>query len=188
MKRQVDSRIWIAAVLSVMLGLTGCTADFGAGAGNGTPSPAASTASVPDPDDVPPDTTDYSKDAGNEPQAYEYEEEPPPAESVVHTLCNLNQVYFDGLRTVNSGTPIVDDKLRRSVVGLTDLLDYWDTLRTQFPDAVDDIDAGIAIAQKWDEALLSRENGDDAAADKAMASAEKLVAELPKEAAADCVQ
>ncbi len=183
--KRLQSQTWILVSLSFLLGVTGCSAE--PGDGRQTPSPGGSASSVPDPDDVPADTTDYSQDAGNEAEEYEYEDEPPPAESVALTLCNLNQVYFNGLRTLNSDTPIVDEKLRASLVGLSDLVDYWDTLRTQYPDAEDDINTGMAISQKWDEAVLSQDNGDDAAVSKAMGAAEKLIAELPEEAGSDCV-
>lgn len=180
------SRCWSVLALFSILVLGGCTAVGGASGRVGSPTPTASNESVPDPNDVPPDTTDYSTDAGDEPKEYEYEDEPPPAESVVATLCNLNQAYFTGLRSVKSGTAIVDDKLRTSLVGLSDLLDYWDSLRSEYPSSAADIETGIAIYEQWDKALLSKENGDEGAAEKAMASAEELIAKLPTEQAANC--
>lgn len=156
------------------------------------PSPAVSPPTLPstspavDPEDVPPDDTDYSQDVGNTPQLYEYSPEPEPPESVVATLCNLNQVFFKGLRTTESGEAIADSTLRTSTVALSDLTDYWDTLRVQYPDAVTDIDTGIAVQEQWKTALLDQENGDEPGAKIAMAAAEDLIGKLPKVEAADC--
>lgn len=152
----------------------------------GTGPTPTSTAAAPDPDDVPPDDTDYSKDAGNTPTQYEYEPDEEPAESVVATLCNLNQTFFDGLRNVESGTAVTDSDLRTNLVGLGDLVDYWDTLREQYADATPDIDTATEIYELWMTAVLDEENGDSAAAERGMAAAEKLIEKLPETSSADC--
>lgn len=173
-------RIIAVALLALTLATAGCTATTG-----NTPAPSVS-AGEEDPNDVPKDTTDYSVDAGNEQKEYEYEAEEPAADSVVATLCNLNQKYFTGLRTVKSGEPVVDDTLRTSLVGLGDLTDYWDTLRSQYPKSEADIDTGIAIYETWDSALLSQDNGNSGEAKAAMAKGETLIKKLPKTAASGC--
>lgn len=144
------------------------------------------TVTAGDPDDVPPDDTDYSKDVGNTPQQYEYEPEPEPPESVVATLCNLNQVFFKGLRETESGKAVADSALRTSTVALDDLTDYWETLRAQYPDAAADIDTGISVHEQWKTALLDQENGDQREAQKAMATAEELIEKLPEVDAVGC--
>lgn len=152
-----------------------------------SPSPATSETPNPvDPNDVPPDDTDYSQDVGITPQQYEYEPELEPAESVVATLCNLNQEFFKGLRTVEGGVAVADSTLRTGTVALDDLTDYWETLRAQYPDAAADIDTGVAVQEQWKTALLNVENGDDASAKTAMVEAEKLIEKLPKTTAVDC--
>lgn len=157
-----------------------------------TPGPSDSTPLSPepvdDPNDVPPDDTDYSKDVGNTPQQYEYEPELEPPESVVATLCNLNQIFFKGLRSTESGEPVADSNLRTSMVALDDLMDYWKTLRAQHPDSAADIDTAIAVHEQWKSALLSRDNGDQSGAKKAMTAAEELIKNLPEEDAVGCIQ
>lgn len=152
----------------------------------GSSSRSPGETAAPDPEDVPPDDTDYSKDAGNDPKKYTYEPDVEPAESVVATLCNLTQVFFKGLRTVDDGTAVVDSNLRTNIVGVEDLMDYWGTLRDQFPDSAADIDTAHGIYEQWSTALLEQENGEDAAAKKAMAAGEELIEKLPKTAAAEC--
>lgn len=177
--------VGVAGVLAACL-LASCSP------GEPTSSPTPSNTPVPtptatiDPNDVPPDNTDYSKDAGNTPQQYEYEPEPEPADSVVATLCNLNQVFFKGLRTVESGSAVADDTLRTNLVGLADLMDYWGPLKAQFPESSGDIDTASAIYDRWATALLDRENDDPAAAQRAMNEAEDLIGKLPAESAANC--
>ncbi len=139
-----------------------------------------------DPDDVPPDDTDYSKDVGNTPQQYEYEPELEPPESVVATLCNLNQVFFTGLRRTESGEALADSTLRTSMVALDDLTDYWETLRPHYPDAAADMDTAMAIHEQWKTALLDQDNGDQSGAKKAMAAAEELIRKLPEVDAVGC--
>lgn len=154
----------------------------------GPASTPSETGGVVDPEDVPPDDTDYSQDIGNTPQQYEYEPELEPPDSVVATLCNLNQTFFTGLRNIEQGEAVADSMLRTSTVALDDLIDYWETLRAQYPDAGDEIDTGVAIQEQWKAALLSLENGDDRGAEKAMAQAERLIEELPESAAANCYE
>ncbi len=141
-----------------------------------------------DAEDVPPDDTDYSQDVGNTPQQYQYEPELKPPESVVATLCNLNQTFFEGLRNTEAGKAVADSTLRTSTVALDDLTDYWEALRAQYPDAAGNIDTGVAVQEQWKTALLNSENGDDGAAEKAMAAAEELIDELPEAAAEDCYE
>lgn len=138
------------------------------------------------PEDVPPDDTDYSQDVGNTPQQYEYEPELEPPDSVVATLCNMNQVFFKGLRKMESGATVADSNLRTSLVGLDDLTDYWKTLRPQYPEAATDIDIAIAIREQWATALLDQDNGDPSGAKEAMAAAEELIKKLPEVDAVSC--
>lgn len=156
------------------------------------PNPAESTpessetVTAGDPNDVPPDDTDYSKDVGNTPQEYEYEPELEPAESVVATLCNLNQVFFKGLRRTESGEAVADSTLRTSMVALDDFTDSWETLRAHHPEAATDIDTGLAIHGHWKTALLDQDNGNQPGAKKAMAAAEELIGKLPEVDAVGC--
>lgn len=134
----------------------------------------------PNPNDVPPDETDYSVDAGKDLAEFEYEDEPPLADSVLSTLCNLNRTFFSGLRTSDGGGPVADDTLRTNLVGLSDLIDEWESFRGQVPDAVADIDLAEQIYVRWDTALLSMDSGDSRTAQQEMAAAERLLGELPE--------
>lgn len=171
-----------SAVLAASILLTGCTATASA------PATGAAASAVSDPDDVPPDDTDYSQDVGNSPQTFTYQAEPAPAESVAATLCNLNQTFFMGLRTESDGAAIVDDTLRTSIVGLGDLTGYLENLRVHYPDAAASIDVAGEVYQLWDEAIIDVDNGDDDAARAAMDEAERQIATLPESEAIDCVR
>ncbi len=139
-----------------------------------------------DPNDVPPDNTDYSKDVGNTPRQYEYEPEPEPPKSVIATLCNLNQVFFRGLRSTKAGEGLADSTLRTSMVALDDLMDYWETLRVHYPDATADIDLAVAVHEQWKIALVNQDNADQRGTQKAMAAAEDLIRKLPEVDAVGC--
>ena len=80
----------------------------------------------------------------------------------------------------------MDDNLRTSLVGLSDLIAEWDTLRVHYPDAVKDIDTANAIYNDWDRAILDSDNGDTAAAARMMTNADKRIGSLPKSSGADC--
>lgn len=136
------------------------------------------TASQPEPD--------YADDAGADLQQFDYPDDPEPAESIVGTLCNLNQTHFEGLRVTRDGEPVVDDNLRTVLVGLSDLLGAWETLRNHYPDSVPDIDTAREIYELWDEAVLNVDNGDLDAAQTAMDEAESLLEELPDGPSSDC--
>ncbi len=151
-----------------------------------TDGPQSSDVLGTDPEDVPEDDTDYSVDAGEELKKFEYPDDPMPAEATVDTLCNLNQEYLSGLRTIENSEPVPDDRLRTALVGFSDLLEEWDVLRTHFPTQEADFDRAREIYQAWDRAILSNENGDFDAARTAMADAEKLLNELPASAAPEC--
>ncbi len=189
-------RAGLLSLLAACVLLSACTPG-GSTSSQGASSPSTSAESTPgstetgtavDPEDVPPDDTDYSKDVGNTPQQYDYEPELEPPESVVATLCNLNQGFFKGLRETESGLAVADGTLRTSMVGLGDLTDYWETLRVQYPDAAADIDTALAVREQWMTALVDQDNGDQAGAKKAMAAAEKLIKKLPEVAAVGCIR
>lgn len=146
----------------------------------------STSAAVSDPNDVPADDTDYSVDAGNDVPEYEYEAEPAAPDSVVATLCNLNRQYISSFRTEQAGSAVVDDNLRTNLVGFSDLLGSWETLRTQYPELVPDIDTAEAVYKAWDQALLSNDNGDESESDASMLEAESLLNELPEDAPAGC--
>jgi hypothetical protein len=138
-------------------------------------------------DDVAPDDTDYSVDAGNDMPEYEYEDEPAPPPTVVGILCNLNQDYFRGLRTVEDGTAIADDNLRTNLVGLSDLLGETDSLRLHYPEAVPSIEIAEAVYLKWEFAIVSIDNQEESESRTAMAEAEDLLEELPAQDDVTCV-
>lgn len=129
---------------------------------------------------------DYSNDAGESLREYDYPDDPEPADTIVATLCNLDQRFFQGLRTVENGSPVADDSLRMSVLAVSDLLETWESLRPHYPDAVPAIDTAQAVRDTWDEALLSLENGERGPAVDLMVTAEALIAELPESAGAGC--
>lgn len=196
---------WAAAAAVLALALAGCSdADTPDRAGTGDASPAATVgAPTPEPEatpstppaptsgdgveDVPEDTTDYSTDAGQNIQTYEYPDDPEPADSVLATLCNLNQEWLAGLRATDGGTPVVDDTLRMNLISLKDQLDTWDTLRPHTPEAVADIDTAQRIYDAWDKALLASDNGDAAGAAAGMADGEELLAGLPRTSPDNCI-
>lgn len=183
-----------AAAVVVALGLGGCFADAEPDASptRGTPSAGADPADAPDPqaggssaaavdpDDVPPDDTDYSVDAGDSQPTYTYEPEPEPADTVVATLCNLNQEFFRGLRPEVAGEPVAEDTLRTNLVGLGDLIDEWDSLRIHYPDVVPQIDRAQEIYADWQSALALRDDGDTPASAREMAKAEEAIDALPQ--------
>src|SRR5690625_2632832 len=95
-----------AAVALTVLVVAGCTsgepdAQSGEGAAppiSAQPDPTASSSQLDeDPEDVPIDDTDYSTDAGTKLREYEYRDDPIPADSIIATLCNLNQEYLANL-------------------------------------------------------------------------------------------
>lgn len=130
---------------------------------------------------------DYAHDAGRTMKAYEYPDDPEPAESVVATLCNLNRDYFETLQPTKDGKAVVDSTLSMAVLGLSDLLDYWDSLRPHYPEVGHDIDVAWAIRDAWDEALLAVENGDPSVAQGAMAKAQGLIEDLPSSSPDACM-
>ncbi|WP_458040310.1 MULTISPECIES: hypothetical protein [Bacteria] len=172
----------MAIALVAAVALTGCTAAEAPQAVATQPPPTTST----DPNDVPADDTDYSVDSGNNMPEYEYEDEPAAPPTVVGILCNLNQEYFEGLRSVEAGVAVADDNLRTNLVGLSDLLGETESLKRQYPDSGASIDLAQAIFDKWDAAILGLDNGDASAARAAMADAEDLVEELPSRDAVTC--
>lgn len=129
-------------------------------------------------------TQDFQDDAGSDLEEYEYPADPAPAESVVSTLCNLNRDYFTSLSASSSGA---DDDLRMAVLGVSDLLGYWESLVPSYPEVADDVATVAAIQATWDEALLARDNGDEAEADAALAEADVLIETLPAATEVDCV-
>src|SRR5690625_341623 len=164
----------------------GCTGDNvgereSAPAASGSDAPTEASPSdatvAPDPENVPDDNTDYAEDAGNSMAEYEYPDDPMPADSIVGTLCNLNQEYLSAL--YEHATEESDEGLRMALIGFSDLLGEWESLRAHFPDREEDFDRAGALYDAWDKALLSEENGDSKAADEAMAEAETLLRELP---------
>lgn len=126
-------------------------------------------------------TQDFSDDAGADLQEYEYPDDPEPAESVVATLCNLNRSYFTTL------AESADTDLRMAVVGVTELLGYWESLVPHYPEVAEDVSTAGGVVAAWDEAVVARDNGDGAAADAAVAEANELIDSLPETAPADCV-
>ena len=138
----------------------------------------------PDPEmasGTPSVTQDFSDDAGDDLEEYDYPDDPEPAESVVSTLCNLNRGYFSSLAESSE----VD--LRMAVVGVTELLGYWESLVPHYPEVEADVSTAGDIVAKWDEAVLARDNGDEAAAEAAVAEADELIATLPDTAEVECV-
>lgn len=138
----------------------------------------------PDPEmatGAPSVTQDFSDDAGADLQEYDYPDDPEPAESVVATLCNLNRGYFSSLAASTEGDP------RMAVVGATELLGYWEGLVPHRPEVEEDVATAGEIVAKWDEAVLARDNGDDAGARTALAEADDLIASLPDTAEVNCV-
>lgn len=154
--------------------------------------PTAPDASTMEPADSPgslissESAPDYANDAGQDINEYDYPDDPPPAESIVATLCNLNQDYIASFRTMEDGVPVVDDNLRTMLVAFSDYLSYWDSLRPHYPEAVASIDTAQEIYDLWDQAMLDRDNGDLDAAQSAMLEAEKLLDQLPTGDMSDC--
>lgn len=148
--------------------------------------PAATRSVSPDPNDVPPDDTDYSQDAGNESPDYRYEAEDALPASVSGILCNFTQEFFEGLRTVSAGAAVADDTLRTSLVGLSDLLAEGDALRDQYPEASKSVETARQISDAWQEALVHADNGDAPAAALSMALGERLIGTLPERTAVGC--
>lgn len=144
------------------------------------PQVADPSATPRDPEDVPPDDTDYSVDAGNSQPTFTYEPEPEPADSIVVTLCNLNQEFFRGLRAEVDGSPVADDSLRTNLIGLGDLIDEWDTLRIHYPQVTAQIDRALEIYDAWESAIAQRDAGDAAASSRDMANAEEVIGRLPE--------
>ncbi|WP_299520881.1 hypothetical protein [uncultured Serinicoccus sp.] len=138
----------------------------------------------PDPEmasGAPAVSQDFSDDAGADLEEYDYPDDPEPAESVVATLCNLNRGYFSSL------AESADADLRMAVVGVTELLGYWESLVPHYPAVEEDVATAGQIVAKWDEAVLARDNGEDAAAETALGEAEELITSLPDTAEVDCV-
>lgn len=184
---RVKRPVLTAVVVAVGVGLSGCS-ESPPESSDSSETVAASTSQEADPEDVPEDDTDYSVDGGNNIVEYEYPDDPVPADSIVATLCNLNQGYIGGLRTLDSGTPVVDDDLRMNLVGFSDLLSEWDSLRPHFPEAEADMDLAQSIYNLWDRAVLSMENSDPGAGNAAMSEAEGILAKLPETALEGCSQ
>lgn len=171
---------------------TGATVDMEetSTAGEGE-SPTASSVTTeesgaPEESEVSAHAVDYSTDAGQELQEYEYPDDPEPAGTVSATLCNLDQQFFLGLRAAEDGSPVADDSLRMSVLAVGDLLDTWESLRPHYPEVGAEIDTAHAVRNSWDHALLSLENGEAAEARVHMAEAEEHIGELPETAGPDC--
>lgn len=192
-------RVMAAAVLLVALAACSDSADGdgdaipdGAGASaspeasDGGPAPAGGADGDVQPSDAP--SVDYDDDAGADLVVHEYPDDPEPAEESAGTLCNLTGQYVQSLRTVtDDGVPVVDDDLRLSVLSMSDNLLLWDSMRSHFPEYAEAIDDAQQVRDLWDEALLNTENGDEAAAQRAMVAAEEALEELPEVNASDAI-
>lgn len=107
---------------------------------------------------------------------YQYSDEPEAASGVVATLCNLDPTYLSSLRNEDSsGTPVVDDDLRLSVLAMSDQVAYWESLTDEYPEAVEDVASADTVVDFWDQALLEYDNGDMAAANANMISADEVI-------------
>lgn len=129
-------------------------------------------------------TQDFEEDAGADLEEFDYPADPDPAESVVATLCSLNRDYFSSL---GGSSPRADDSLRMAALGVSDMVGYWESLVPTYPEIEDDVATATSIQEKWDEALLAQDNGDEGGSRTALEEADALIAELPPAAEVDCV-
>ena len=156
--------------------------ESGTRAGGDTPTADTGAETVPDVD------VDYDDDAGADLVVHEYPDDPEPAAESASTLCNLSGPYVQSLRaTTDDGAPVVDDNLRLSVLSMSDNLLLWESMRSHFPEYDDAIDDAQRVRDLWDEALLSLDNGDEAAAEQAMLAAEDVLDELPDGDVSDAI-
>jgi len=184
-----------AAVALTVLVVAGCTsgepdAQSGEGAAppiTAQPDPTASSSRLDDdPEDVPIDDTDYSTDAGAKLREYEYPDDPRPADSIIATLCNLNQDYLANLGSTDPQSFDADGSFQTVLIGFSDVLEEWDSLRPHFPERVEDIDHAQALYAAWDNALKSQESGDSTDVERHLEEAEALLEELPEEPNPGC--
>ncbi|HLR57645.1 MAG TPA: hypothetical protein VK098_05630 [Beutenbergiaceae bacterium] len=145
------------------------------------PDPTASSSQLDeDPEDVPIDDTDYSTDAGTKLREYEYPDDPIPADSIIATLCNLNQEYLANLGSTDPQSFDDDGSFQTVLIGFSDVLEEWNSLRPHFPEHVEDIDRAQALYAAWDNALKSKEGGDFTDVEQHLEEAEALLEELPE--------
>lgn len=183
-------RYWLSLV--VIAGILPAACAGGSPSEGDDRSEAASTSAAsevagapgPDPEDVPPDTTDYSKDAGASISDFDYPDDPVPADSSAATLCNLNQEYLRGLHeALESG-----DAFGTVLVGFSDLVIEWSSLQPHFPESAGDIDRAAELYSLWDEALLNQEAGELTEAEQFLKASDELLSEFPETADPGCFE
>lgn len=106
--------------------------------------------------------------------------EPEPAESMLGTLCNLNQPHLEELsaRVVVDGQ-LDDQMLRLAALSLSDDLGVWEGMAWQVPGAEGEIEVAREIYAHWEYAVGLVDAGDQETAMDEWDAAAELLAALP---------
>ena len=130
--------------------------------------PASTPAGEPDGPDPAPTT---------EPNLADFTSEPPPAEELAATLCNLTSEYMGELSSL--ARPDEPENLRLAVLSLRDNITVWEGIRGHYPETWDDVERAKRILEHWYDALGYADTGDVDDAQGAIEVADGEIAELP---------
>lgn len=109
-----------------------------------------------------------------------YAENPPPADSVEGTLCNLTQAHLAQLSAATRRAGSIDDQnLRLAALSLSDDLSVWEGVAWQYPELAADIEAARTVYAHWEFAIGLHDTGDLVAAAEELEAADELIDTLP---------
>lgn len=109
-----------------------------------------------------------------------YADNPPPADSVQGTLCNLTQAHLAQLSAATTTHDSIDDQmLRLAALSLSDDLSVWEGMAWQYPELASDIEAARTVYAHWEFAIGLHDTGDPAAAVAELKAADELIDTLP---------
>lgn len=92
----------------------------------------------------------------------DFKDQPPPPDSDIRVLCNLNASYISSLIDLASG----DEPMSMSEVtlSLNDNIQVWESLVGYFPDTRESVDGAKRVLNLWHQAMAYEDSGDDSAA------------------------
>lgn len=176
----------VAYGLTLLL-VAGCTAGGDAGetaaAGASDPSLSASAEESGGPVDLAAEAGKHNPAGAFVDAPEDFEEQPPPPDSDVRMLCDLNSTYVSGLADLASG----DGEMSMSDIALSlnDSIQVWESLVGHYPEVRGDVEQAKRILNLWHQAMAHEEAGDAAAAEKLRDEADEAIRALSDSAFAE---
>lgn len=116
----------------------------------------------------------------------EYPDDPPPADEVAGTLCNLTKDHLEMMNSHVSDSPELDEPgLRLALISLGDQLETWEGISWHFPETQPHIETAQSIYSHWEYALGLLDIGDEVEAQQQLNLATALIDTLPGAAVAE---